>query len=287
MGAPASRRQPGPIWRALAWLLLAAALTGCVDVDTVVRVRGDGSGTVTERVLVSSTLFAPLRALTEGLGGDPAFSLLDEEALAARAQAMGEGVQMVDATKRRTGDAEGYLVRYAFPDVRRLRINQNPGHAAPPAGDSAVRHLTARELITFDFTAGDVAELTVHFPRAGAGGAAGEDDPTGPPPVSADGGTERARLETLFRGLRVAVAVEVYGTIVATDATYRDGPRVTLMELDFEELLKAPGHLDRLTERRPRTLEEAKSLLEDVPGLKVELAPEVRIRFRGYGLRVI
>jgi len=85
----------------------------------------------------------------------------------------------------------------------------------------------------------------------------------------------------------VAMTVQVEGMILETDATHRDGSRVTLMVIDFEELLEAPEYLDELTERRPRSLEEAKELLKDFPGIKLELAPAIHIRFTDYGLRAI
>ncbi len=267
---------------------LGVVLSGCVDVDTLIQVRTDGSGTVTRTVMVSEHLVAPLRALTEGLGGGDgqrrSLVMPDEAALVARAEAMGPGVRVLDVQARRGDEAEGYVARYAFDDVSGLRINQNPGNLAPAAGDAAAG-LGGTEDISFDFSPGPPAELTVRFPQRGEPRA----DPR-PPPVGPEGpGSEalRARLGNLFKGLRVAMTVQVEGMILETDATHRDGSRVTLMVIDFEELLEAPEYLDELTERRPRSLEEAKELLKDFPGIKLELAPAIHIRFTDYGLRAI
>lgn len=280
--APA--HHPSPL-RLVLLALIAVLLGGCVDMDTVVKVRGDGSGVITERVLIDTRLLAPLRALGEGFGGKQgeAFSLFDEAQLAARAEAMGEGVWLMDVDQRRDSDAEGYIARYGFSDVSRVRINQNPGELTP----GNARGLAGEEYITFDFTPGTTAELTVHMPgRAKEPGKAPPGSGTRPE-LPAPGTPGRAGLEALFKGLRVAVAVEVQGLILETDATHHSGERVTLMEIDFEKLLSAPEYLDKLTEERPRSLEEAKRLLKDFPGIKMELAPEVTIRFRDYGLRAI
>ncbi len=267
---------------------LGALLGGCVDVDTLIQVRTDGSGTVTRTVMVSERLVAPLRALTEGLGGDdgPRQSLVmpDESALADRAEAMGPGVRVLDVEERRGDEAEGYVARYAFDDVRGLRINQNPGDLTPAAGAVAGR-LGGAEHITFDFSPGPPAELTVRFPERD--GTAVEPRPPGDRSDAPGADALRAQLGSLFKGLRVAMAVQVEGIVLETDATHRDGPRVTLMAIDFEELLSAPEYLDELAERRPRSLEEAKELLRDFPGIKLELAPVIRIRFMDYGLRAI
>lgn len=263
-------------------------LGGCVDVGTLIQVRGDGSGTVTRQVMVSERLVAPLRALTEGLGGGDgkgrSLVMPDEEDMAARAEAMGPGVRLVDMQERRRDGAEGYVARYAFDDVRALRINQNPGDLAPGAGAGSGR-LRGAEHITFDFSPGPPSELTVMFPERGRG----EVEPR--PPRGGPGGPDpealRARLGELFKGLRVTMTVQVEGTVLETDATHRDGPRITLMAIDFEELLDAPEYLDELAARRPRSLEEAKELLRDFPGIKLELAPSIHIRFVDYGLRAI
>lgn len=275
----------------LLFLLLALPgilLGGCVDVDTLIQVRTDGSGTVTQKVMVSERLVAPLRALTEGLGGGEvegrSLVMPDEADMAARAEAMGPGVRLLDVQARRRDDAEGYVARYAFDDVRALRINQNPGNLAPTAGAGAQR-LGGAEHITFDFSPGPPAELTVVFPERG-----GREAEPRPPRGRPDGpGPDdlRAQFGNLFKGLRVAMAVQVEGTVLETDATHREGSRVTLMAIDFEELLAAPEYLDELAERRPRSLEEAKELLRDFPGIKLELAPVIRIRFVDYGLRAI
>lgn len=271
--------------------LLALGMAGCIDVDTVVQVSADGSGTVRERVLVSRTLTAPLRAMTEGLGrlqgGDPPlepFSVLDRERLARRAERMGAGVSLVAADPVEDETGEGYVARYRFPDVTRLRINQNPGDRAPLGGGMGAAP-AGEELVTFGFEPGPTPELRVRMPRK----AGPEAQPEGAPPEPPGGPAGEAMLAKArewFRGLRVAVAVEVAGEILETNASYRDGRRVVLMELDFSELLRDTERLEALAQRRPRSLEEAKEWLRDLPGVKVETEPEVRIRFQGEGLRV-
>lgn len=272
--------------RVMLVLMAAVLAAGCIDVDTLVRVSADGSGSVRERVLVSRTLTAPLRALEEGLGqlqgeGRPGagFSILDRERLRERAGRMGPGVALVSAEPLSEEDAEGYVARYRFDDVRTLRINQNPGDRAPVGSGSSP--LPAKgEYLTFEFTPGAVPELRVRMPRApGAGEPPDGADPE--PPKGPAGEATLAKARELFRGLRVAIAVEVEGTVLESNASHREGSRVVLMEVDFSELLEDPERWRELSRRRPRSLEEAKELLRDLPGVKVETEEEVRIRFRG------
>ena len=67
-------------------------LWGCFQVDTVVRVKKDGSGTVEERMVMGGMFVAQMKMMSAqmgAMGGEAAgageFSLLDEEKLRARA----------------------------------------------------------------------------------------------------------------------------------------------------------------------------------------------------------
>ena len=79
---------------------------------------------------------------------------------------------------------------------------------------------------------------------------------------------------------RNSLAVEVAGAITETNAEYRDGARVTLMEVDMNKLLADPAKFKELAKASPQTLQEAKALLKGIDGVKVEAAPEVRIKFQ-------
>jgi hypothetical protein len=67
---------------------------------------------------------------------------------------------------------------------------------------------------------------------------------------------------------------------VETDATHRDGGRITLLEMDFGALLGDPESLERLVDLESTSPEKAKALLTQTPGMKVETREEVTIRFR-------
>ena len=85
----------------------------------------------------------------------------------------------------------------------------------------------------------------------------------------------------LFKGARIAIAVEVEGAIVTTDAPKRDGSRVTLVGLDFEQLLSDPTKFSALQGMKPgadfATVQRA---LEGVPGVVMPATSTVTIEFR-------
>jgi hypothetical protein len=217
-------------------------------------------------------------------GGGRQFSLLDKEKLAKEAEAMGPGVTLIDAEPLATETGEGYRARFAFADINQLRLNQNPGERAPneggaaggpPAGDK-------EEPLAFVFQGGDQPLLTIRPPRGEEpAGAASAAEPEAEAEDPADAQAAMMMMAQMFDGLRVAIYIEVEGEIVETNASYRDGSRVTLMEMDFSKLLADPARLRAFVEQEPDSLEEAKALMKDVPGVKVDPNQEIRIRFAG------
>ena len=147
--------------KALALLAALAAAPGCVELDTVVRVAPDGSGTVRERMVLSNVIVEQLEAMAAefgAMGGAEkveGFDIVDRERLEGRAAAMGEGVALDKLEAVATDRGRGYEALFSFSDIGRVSIDQNPGSAVP-AGPSAAA--AGREAISFSFTPGKTAE---------------------------------------------------------------------------------------------------------------------------------
>ena len=50
--------------------------------------------------------------------------------------------------------------------------------------------------------------------------------------------------------------------------------------MDFNKLLADPEKFKKLAKENPKTLQESKALMKGIDGIKVETAPEVRIKFQ-------
>ena len=88
-----------------------------------------------------------------------------------------------------------------------------------------------------------------------------------------------ALMKQLFAGMRVAIAIEPCGQLVKTSSPFVDGQRVTLLELSFDQLLANDAVFDRL--QAAHTLDDVKAAAKDIPGLKINLDPEITIEFVG------
>jgi hypothetical protein len=86
-----------------------------------------------------------------------------------------------------------------------------------------------------------------------------------------------AMIKPMLAGAHLAIAIEPAGRLVRTSSPYVSGQRVTLVDVDVDSLLSDDTLLQRL--QAARTPDEAKAILKAVPGLKINLDPEITIEF--------
>jgi hypothetical protein len=87
-----------------------------------------------------------------------------------------------------------------------------------------------------------------------------------------------AMAKKLFEGLHIEIGLDVAGSIVKTNSPYVQGSRVTLLEMDFSELLTNDKMLAEISE--PSSIEEAKKMLAGMKGFKINLDKEVTVEFK-------
>lgn len=259
--------------------------TACLQEEKVIKLKTDGSGTVEETMVMNKEVIAQMKQMTTGLGallqgkgksdgaGAPPFQVMDEQKLRDAAERMGDGVTFVSAKPLTTPTGEGFTAIYAFTDINKLKIDQNPG-ADNPAMKMANKG--KKEPVYFGFTKGAPAALTVKLPQPKAGDLPKER------PQKAPGSADMAAMmmQQMFKDMKISLAIEVAGRIVQTNAEYKDGSRVTLMELDFNKVLADPEKFKALTAAQPKTIEEAKALIKGTDGIKAETQPEVTVKFQ-------
>lgn len=282
-------------FRAIRFALLGGVfLSGCIDVEKVITIKADGSGSVTETVVLTREAIASLKQIGGQLTSRPGvaskvnpaedgFQLLDEKKLRAAARSMGKNVTLLSAKKINTAKGEGYTAIYGFTNVADLKLDQNPFQnmvkieAGPEekVGESpeGKQNEERMENITFEFTKGVPARLVVRSPKVVA-------TETVPRSENDDPMSEQM-VQQMLKDMRVRISIRADGTITETDAEFHHNAQVTLMDIDFNKLLASPAKLKSLIRARPRTFEETKELLKTVEGAKVETKSAVTIQFGG------
>ncbi len=270
-------------------------LSGCLQNEVTVNVKSDGTGTVVEETLLS----AQMSAMLGGLGGlapegqapqkDPLEEMFGEDAAKKKAAKMGEGVTFQKVEKLDQEGKKGARITYAFKDINKLQLRLDAGTdamqgagAGMPGADAAAAEVEAAkaksEPIRFQ-KAGD--KLTVMMPKPDV--KPGEDKPAEIPDAAAEMAKDpqaEAMAKAMFADMKVAVRLVVEPGIAETDATHVDGNKVTLMEMNFGELMQNAEGMKVLEQMENKKPEELADMLKGIKGVKVETKEKVTIEIK-------
>lgn len=264
---------------------LLLLFAGCIESETVVSVKKDGSGTITLKVLISNELAKMANSFGASLSDDTVkgnstdFTLIDEASLKSAAGKMGSGVTFVSAAPYSTETAEGYIATYTFKDINTIKIDQNPSDNVPSQPGHKKKAPT--ENLKFHFKKGKKSVLTIIQPQPES--LQKESSSTGSTAKIAEEGDSEQKLQAInqmFGGMHIAIFVEVDGKITKTNADFVEGPRITLLNMSFDKLLANSEKLQAFAQSDQNSIEEVKELVKNVPGVKVETQKEVIIEFK-------
>jgi hypothetical protein len=260
--------------------LAAVCLSGCLQIEKIVKLKPDGSGTLEETLTMSKETAAKLKEMAAGFTKTPGgkkgattdSGLLNEKKLREEADNLGAGVKFVSAKKIDTEKLEGFTAIFSFTDINKLKLDQNPSSALSAVGGAkAGAGQSKNEPLVFHFTKGSPTELDISMPQSNT--------PSKPQSDEAQAMAMQA-MQQIFKDMKMTIAVEFQGSITETNAQYHEGSRVTLMDMDFNKLLANPAKFKELVQGNPQSLQDSKALLKGLPGVKIESAPEVMVKFQ-------
>jgi hypothetical protein len=278
--------------RLAAVLALGVGASGCIAVDVLVKVKGDGSGTVEKSLTMNPEAMAQMEAEMKASGATSAKAkdptkVTDEELLSGpfdpaelekEAAKMGPGVTFVSATPVREKTRMGVKAVFAFKDVSQLKLSQKPMPDSGPGGGKA----SPEDDLKFSLAKkGGNSVLTVISKGLDLKADAGKPKAS-PPPGGMDKMAEGMleMMKPMLKGLRITIGVEVDGTVVKTNSQYAVGNRVTFMDLDFGALLSDQKALAEFGEDMEGSLAQQKVALAKLKGMKVHLEPEMVVEFK-------
>jgi hypothetical protein len=292
-------------------------LPGCIQNDTVIHVKPDGSGTIEDTVKLSNALIESIQNFSKGLAQgvadtnpdanaepnanadaaanenvkktdgakdkaevkDPFQSMMKDAQ--AREKQYGPDVKFVSATPVKTETMSGYKAIYAFKDINTLRINQNPEKKTGMPAEGKDQPAKKEEIIRFKFVKGPVSTLTVTLPEAKK-----DDKPADE--VKKDAQQNKGEIDAnsaemmkaFYKDMSIRIVLEIDGTILKTNATYRDKSQLTLIDMNFGKIIENVKAFETLNAAQPKTIEEMKGLLKEMPGLKIEMNNPVEVAFQ-------
>jgi hypothetical protein len=253
-----------------------ALLSGCLQVDTTVYINKDGSGTIEETVLMSNAVVDMMNefmsSFQDSAKAPEEFNLYKEEELKEKATGYGEGVEYVSGEEIKTDGWQGYKAIYSFEDLNTITMETDPNAKVELDKNEEGKK---NEYFSFKFIRGDVSELIIDRPELKPNITT---DKQGSEEENVDVAIDDSFLK-LMEGMKVQISLSFDGDIVETNATYVKGSIVNLLDIDFGKLFKNKESLEMLKNNPPDNLEEMKVIVENVPGMKIELQRPVFIKF--------
>jgi hypothetical protein len=265
--------------RVVAIIICCAVLSaGCLTIDSVIAVQPDGIGSVTYTLFLKSTTieslekFAQTREDRGEAGGWKDF--FSDAKWRQAASTMGEGVTFQSLQKVKKRGWEGVKVVYFFNDISKLTLKMGF-----PSVMSLTEPAPAAEALTFRFTppAAAPANLTIVMPpyRTPDQGTSAATD--GAPTRNA---AVMARFSSVLDGFRASVVVDVNGPIVKTDADYVSGSKITILSVDFNEMMSGGADFGLFGAAIDGPLPaDIREKLKTTSGLAMQVAPEANVEF--------
>ncbi|MBC8384622.1 MAG: hypothetical protein H8E57_03775 [Candidatus Cloacimonetes bacterium] len=260
-------------------VLIMLLLSGCFEVSTLIKIKKDGSGTMKEIVFYNKSIMAERMPGfgTEAETGDTENSFYDEQTLKSAISKYGENVSYVSSKSLEKDGKVGYEVVYEFEDITKLNVNQNPamgnellvGQSKDPAAEN----------LRFEFKKGKTSELIIKYPQTEE---EEEEEDEEKPEEAEDmemGDEEIEALKSMFGGMKFKMEFEFDGEITKTNSSYQDGKKITFLEMDFEKIMDNADNIKKL-ESVKDDQDEMKKVMKGLPGVKVEMGEEVRVKFK-------
>jgi hypothetical protein len=248
-----------------------AFFTGCLQVNTKVNFNKDGSGTIEEVVLMSDAVVAMMNefmsSFQDSTSAPEDFKLFKEEELMGKSLEYGEGVEYVTGEEIKTDGWEGYRAVYSFDDINQIKITTDPNDKIESGT------LGEREHFSFQFFPGETSELIINRPELS------------PSDIKLNADTENENTEMddkfikLLEGMKVKISLDFESGIIETNAEYANETNITLFDIDFNKLLKNKDSLEMMKSNPPESLDDMKALIENVPGIKIDLQKSITVKF--------
>jgi hypothetical protein len=267
--------------RIAGFVVLLFSLAGCLEISTIVSVKPDGTGTVSERMLMSKSAFNEM-VLTDGEKKGQSGQLPDKEALEKKSLGMGDGVRFVSVRPVVTKTQAGYEALYSFRDINLLQVNSGPDNgvsADSTSGEQSPKKKTQH--VRFSMKKGLPSRLVIMMDQEKDASLSGSHAAAKPQQNPEQLKMATSIMKQFLKGMRVFMAVDVNGSILSTNATYRKEKRVTLMDVDFDKLLANQKQFASFAALgSDPSSREMQKIMKKIPGIKLETQKEVEVSFQ-------
>jgi hypothetical protein len=259
---------------------LTLLLVGCLQIETTINVKKDGSGTINEKVLMSKTFVNMMKEFAQAFQDSTSteeFSLFKDDEIIADAKDYGDDVNYVSHNFISDEQWEGYHAVYSFTDISKVKIQPDPDSKVGMSEEGAETEAN-KEYYFFKFKKGDVPELIIDRPDLDFTSESKDNSQSDTSEQSDEEMGEEALK--MMQGMKINIALQVDGNITSTNASYVEGSKITLMQMDFGEMMKNKESFKEFKNNEPKNIEEMKKFLEKFPGMKIEVNKPISVKFK-------
>jgi len=290
------------------------ALSGCIKQKIVVKVKPDGSGNIVVSTIFNKDIVTAFekqmdeqrkKLAEQGISSehidkalkDPFFN---EKQINQAASKFGDAVEYVKSKKISNASGRGYIAIYSFKNIDDVKLDLEKLTSPMPSFGTST---PSDDSISFVFTKGDVAKLKVTIPQSEKDATIEEESSeVFEPTLLTDqeksqmmiqgnmfglSGKEKTKEEVLrkmFDGMSVDIDLEVVGTLVKSDATFKSAKkkgRCTLFAMDFGILLESDKFCSRMAnDKGGDFLKGFMTSKTKLKGMKIEEKPEITLEFK-------
>ena len=275
-------------------LLLASvgamlSLNSCLQNEMTITVKADGSGTVVEETVFGAQMSAMMGGLG-GLGGEagapqenPLDEMFSKDKAKEKAAKMGEGVTVAKVEKIDKDGKKGGRVTYAFKDINKLKLGLGSGMDAldsmgPPGADGEGEEGEKEEIedpVQFKL---EGKKLTVILPQPDKDAKAPDVEiPEKEEEKSPEDAQAEAMAKAMFADMKISVKLVIEPGIEKCDASHVDGNTITLMEMNFGELMKNEKGMKLLDQMEDKSPQEVAKLVEGIDGVSFESKEKITV----------
>lgn len=299
--------------RIMMWLLIATLAMvplGCFKAEMKVVVKPDGSGTITETMGILQQTIEMMKSRaesmkemgreeeeeTEGeeaeekeLSFEEEFESQEKAKAEVKTKEFGEDVKLVSFNKETQGNMVCFTAVYSFEDINKVKAKLST--ESPMKGKPAEEKVEQKP-VTFSFKQlpDKTAELIVNMPSPIKPKEEGEAETE---EAEAEEGVDMEdpqvqQMMQMFKGMRFSFVLVCGGEIIETNATWQGNNQITLLDMDWEELLgsveniKKMKALQRKYPQPPESPGEIAKILEaeGIEGIKFEVNKKVKVKFK-------
>ena len=165
-------------------------------------------------------------------------------------------------------------------DINKIKVNQSPDSKFPEGTVDDEESDENGEFVTFNFIKGNPSSLFIILPSSKESDTKIEEEEETLENDSLNSGGMEDMFIEMMKDFRMNMEVDIEGEIIETDATYRDGSKITLLLMDFKKLFEMPEKLKEFKKFKPSSYKQAGEFFREIPGFKFEFNEKVEVKIK-------